>query len=247
MSRLFSEKSGGIQYEAYEIQSQPNVPLRIYVMRKAGAGKPRRIFMRVADDLGTNAASAEISSSNPLISQTINAFGSREAASSLMREIREESTCHMVFLPRGRSGRPPGATAGRGRTQVRRRFMLLGQTLDGMRVWDICQAARAIRAINEFRDASLHLQSEGAMGVNALYASLFTASIEVLELRHIPASHMEGPDYLNVLKYLDIPQAAAMAAERCTLRLQPDDASHWKFLRAMKDSRAAKLKIEWLN
>ena len=36
-------------------------------------------------------------------------------------------------------------------TQIRRRFMLLGQTLDGMRVWDIRRTIQALGQIDETR------------------------------------------------------------------------------------------------
>jgi hypothetical protein len=42
---------------------------------------------------------------------------------------------------------------------------------------------------------------------------------------------MTGPDYLSVLKYLDIPQAVAMAASRCQVTLiEPEGgASNWSY------------------
>ncbi|MGH7979516.1 MAG: hypothetical protein ACREE6_09075, partial [Limisphaerales bacterium] len=58
---------------------------------------------------------------------------------------------------------------------------------------------------------------------------------------------MVGPDYLNVLKILDIPETAAMAAERCPLELQPDDTNGWQFLRGMAASPVANVKVEWEN
>jgi hypothetical protein len=76
---------------------------------------------------------------------------------------------------------------------------------------------------------------------------LFEPKINELRLQHLPASHSEGPDYLNVLKLLDIPQAAAMAAGRCRLQLQTDEIGGWEFLRSMADSPAAKLSIEWMK
>ena len=51
------------------------------------------------------------------------------------------------------------------------------------------------------------------MGANALYASLYLEGLSRLELEHLPVSHHAGPTYLNVLRYLDLPQALAMAAE----------------------------------
>ena len=50
-----------------------------------------------------------------------------------------------------------------------------------------------------------------------------------LALSRTPASHRDGPDFLNVLKYLDLPQVVAMAAERCLVRLRERDAAAWEY------------------
>ena len=66
------------------------------------------------------------------------------------------------------------------------------------------------------------------MAVNALYASLF-APVDELVLTHLPKSHMSGPDYLNVLRILDIPQAVAMASERCKVELRGANEADWSY------------------
>ncbi|HLP77077.1 MAG TPA: acetylxylan esterase, partial [Candidatus Paceibacterota bacterium] len=90
-------------------------------------------------------------------------------------------------------------------TKIRRRFMALGQTADGMRVWDIrC----AVKAIHQVRDnhARIELRAQGSMAVNALYAALFEPTVTRLDLRQLPASQLAGPDYLGVLRICDLTQ-----------------------------------------
>ncbi|HEY2589867.1 MAG TPA: hypothetical protein VGI81_29250 [Tepidisphaeraceae bacterium] len=76
------------------------------------------------------------------------------------------------FAPRG-----VGATAWSGdqkkQTQIRRRFALLGQTLDGMRVWDVRRAVQAVHAIKRFEHLPVTLCAQGREAGVALYASLF--------------------------------------------------------------------------
>lgn len=43
-------------------------------------------------------------------------------------------------------------------------------------------------------------------------------------------SHVTGPDYLNVLRFLDIPQAVAMAAERSQVRVYAEDSKPWDYV-----------------
>ncbi len=113
--------------------------------------------------------------------------------------------------------------------QIRRRFMLLGETIDSARIWDIVQTIRWLQATNKFGKLPIRLEAEGDMAVNALYASLF-APVDELVLTNLPKSHMAGgPDYLNVLRILDIPQAVAMASERCRVELRGANAADWSY------------------
>ncbi len=112
--------------------------------------------------------------------------------------------------------------------QLRRRHMLLGETADAQRVADLVRAIRAIRASKEFSNLPIRLEADGDMAVNALYASLFVP-VDELVLTHLPKSHMSGPDYLNVLRILDIPQAVAMASERCRVELRGVNEADWSY------------------
>ena len=66
------------------------------------------------------------------------------------------------------------------------------------------------------------------MAVNILYAALYEPGIDGLMLS-VPKSHRAGPDYLNVLRVLDVPQAAAMAAERSEVKIVTENAIDWDF------------------
>jgi len=112
--------------------------------------------------------------------------------------------------------------------QLRRRHMLLGETADAQRVADLVRAIRAIRASKEFSNLPIRLEADGDMAVNALYASLFVP-VDELVLTHLPKSHTNGPDYLNVLRILDLPQAVAMASERCRVELRGANEADWSY------------------
>jgi dienelactone hydrolase len=136
---------------------------------------------------------------------------------ALRQQLETNRAAFVWFAPRG-LGLDAWSGDARKQTQLRRRFMLLGQTLDGMRVWDIRRALQAARSIAEWRAPRLSVQAESDLACNALYASLFEPGLAGLDLWRLPASHQAGPDYLNVLRLLDVPQAVAMAAERCPVR-----------------------------
>jgi len=62
------------------------------------------------------------------------------------------------------------------------------------------------------------------MACNALYASLFEKGVH-LTLTKPSRSHRDGPDYLNVLKHLDVPTALAMASSRSVVAVTESDTA----------------------
>jgi hypothetical protein len=121
-------------------------------------------------------------------------------------------------------------------TQVRRRFYLLGQTLEGMQVWDVRRAIQAVRQIAGAGGVPLGLEAHRRMAGAGLYASLFEADLAGLELHDLPRSHRDGPILLNIQRFLDLPQAVAMAAARTPLTLHAQDAGDWEYPQSVAKS-----------
>lgn len=112
--------------------------------------------------------------------------------------------------------------------QIRRRFPLLGQTLDGQRVWDVRRSLQAIRTLPDLKSVPVSLSgSREAAGI-AVYTGIFEPDIASFELRDLPPSHRTGPTFLNVSKVLDVPQAVALLGPRpVTLHTKKADARAW--------------------
>ena len=108
--------------------------------------------------------------------------------------------------------------------------MLLGQTLDGMRVWDVRRAIQAFKQMDQTRELPPVIRGCGAMAGIALYASLFEPGIASLDLTDLPETHGDGPVLLNVLRYLDMPQATGHGG-RTTRRSYCMGRTHpaWQF------------------
>jgi hypothetical protein len=98
-----------------------------------------------------------------------------------------------------------------------------------MRVWDVRRAVAAMRSVDSMGDVPLWLQSEREMAGVALYASLFEKDIARLDLWGLPASHREGATFLNVMRFLDMPQAVAMALERSQVRIYQEGEGNWEY------------------
>jgi len=109
-------------------------------------------------------------------------------------------------------------------------LMLLGQTLEAMQAWDTRQALKALRTIPGFEQPQTWLQAGGTSAGIALYASLYEKNLHRLDLHNLPTSHKEGPHFLRILQFTDLPEAAAHAGTTAQLRIysngQPCD---WQY------------------
>jgi hypothetical protein len=90
-----------------------------------------------------------------------------------------------------------------------RAHALLGQTVDQGSVWDIIAT---VRHLKESEKVEVTLLGVGQAGILAAYAALFEPSIKEVVIVDPPASHREGPTFLNVLRVLDIPEALGLLA-----------------------------------
>jgi len=231
----FSAEREGICFSAFDFASQPHVRLRLYLTHRAGTDKPDQVVLNVLDEQGWTQwlAAMRVAFSGELDEMTLpepdeNAF---EATQKILRKTHQALA---YVSPRG-IGPTVWNTNERKQTQIRRRFMLLGQTLDGMRVWDVRRAIQALRKVDSVRGVPVVLRAHHQMAGVVLYASLFEPDIVRLDLWHLPESNRDGPIFLNVLRYLDVPQAVAMAAERTQIRLYEKDASGWQFPQAVAE------------
>jgi hypothetical protein len=98
-----------------------------------------------------------------------------------------------------------------------------------MRVWDVRRAIQSLRAIDGLANVPLTLRGDREMAGIALYAALFEPQVHALELRHLSTSHKSGPDFLNVLRILDLPQTVAMVAANSKVRIEQDSADGWDY------------------
>jgi hypothetical protein len=85
--------------------------------------------------------------------------------------------------------------------------------VDEGRVWDI---VATVRYLNEETKGkrTWKVVGWGPAGVLAAYAALFEPTIAEVVVLDPPATHRQGPIFLNVLRVLDIPDALGLLAPR---------------------------------
>jgi len=217
----FSVERNGVKLSAWDFNSQPQISLRLYLAEHASGNHLEEVTLLPLDGTAwTNWLAAMRVAFTAQLTDEI--AGSRQppqnpaAFADLKRQLEVGKILAFV-APRG-----VGLTAWSGdekaKTKIRRRFMALGQTLDGMRVWDIRRAVQMIHFVRDADVAKVELQAAGQMGVNALYASLFEASVRKLELGDLPKSQIEGPDYLGVLRVTDVPEVVEALGSKVGVR-----------------------------
>jgi hypothetical protein len=106
--------------------------------------------------------------------------------------------------------------------------LLLGQTLQ-------CMGARRFRdrTSGNLKSGSPLAPSQRRMA--GVAQPRCSSPISALDLYDLPKSHRDGPFFLNVSRYLDMPQAVAMAAERSKVVLYQDDDTGWEYPRAVAE------------
>ncbi len=229
VQRVFTEEAGGVRLTAYDFDSQPHVRLRLFLMAPADLREPKHVALNVLDESGWTALLAALRVRFGNVLEGSPAPDAPHAAFERLRlALMADSSMSAFVCPRGIG---PAAWTGdeRKQTQIRRRFMLLGQTLDGMRVWDVRRAVQVLGQIEEVGGLTPVLSGRGDMAGAALYASLFEDRIAGLDLFDLPVTHQKGPIFLNVLRYLDTPQAVALAAERTNVALHGENTPAWRF------------------
>lgn len=97
---------------------------------------------------------------------------------------------------------------------VERAHVLLGRTVDTGRVWDVIATARYLK--QKFGKAPLTVLGEKSGAVLAAYSALLEPDIAGAELDNPILTHMDAsaPQFLNVLRVCDVPDALGMLAPK---------------------------------
>lgn len=221
-------KRDQIQIRTLDYTSQPGVRLTAWLFNaaKPGRDQPKHLTVVVADEAGWRSRwswLAKVQEANfqpPQGTEWATIQGSVEQGGTLA-----------VLAPRGVG--PTGwdennkqeATMG---IHIRRRFPLLGQTLEGMQIWDVRRALAALRTVAEFREPPVELVGRGQGAALALWAAVFEPGVERVTLDTPPATVRDGPALMNLSRVLGMPQALALLYPR-TVQLGGTSPESWRW------------------
>ncbi|MES2737936.1 MAG: acetylxylan esterase [Verrucomicrobiota bacterium] len=226
-----SAAQDGVRLTAYDFQTDSAFRLRLYIAHREGlnAEDLELVALNVLDAQGWQDFTASYGAHFGKLIEGPAAAAKDESAFESEKKMFQSFKWGMAYVcPRG-IGPTEWTGSEKAQGQRLRRFYLAGQTLDSMRVWDIRRTVQGLKQVPGFAKTPLWLQGHREMAANALYASLFEDGITRLDLHDLPTSHQQGPAYLNVLKFLDLPQAAALAAEKTRVILYSPDPAAWDY------------------
>lgn len=238
---IAEEKKDGLQMKVYEFTSEGPVRLRMYVTHPADQPLLNETFFHVMDETNWQFF---LSKYRPGFEKLISEETLPEAnleeyeRMKIDPEDTRRQPLHVYIVPRG-----VGPTAfdanEKKQVQIRRRFQLLGHTLEERQTCDIVRAISAMCEIDEGRYINYHLTGHGKASGTTLHAALFVTGIKSLSLSRLPNSYRDGPSLLNASRVLDLPQVLAMAVSNHEVRLGTVDKSRWNYALTLNE------KFEW--
>ena len=216
---------GGLRLRGFDFVSEHDVELRLWLLTAAKVEKPSLVVLTAVDEAGWRDWLSEL---GPAFKEALQVSDTPKLDEAKFRQnvklLEKNGWAFATVAPRGVGPTRWAAPGSPEEAHIRRRFALLGQTLDGQRVWDVRRALACLRTLPELKDVPLWLQGKQDMAGIVLYASLFEPDIARLDLWHPPASHVQGPTFFNVRLVLDMPQALALAFPRKVRLYVKDDA-----------------------
>ena len=200
--------SNTVRLRLYEFNSDDVYALQLFLLNDARR-KPSEVQLRVMDTAEWE--KWKVTGDRyfkPLLPPTEARRGINEP--ELLKKLGQGFAVALI-APRGIG---PTAWSGQKDVQIRRRFLLLGQSLETMQARDLQMAVGALKSVPELRRLPVTLQASGTMGVVALMAALLDGSVSGLEIDEPPRTLSEAGSYPNALRFFDLPELMAMMLPR---------------------------------
>lgn len=219
---------GNVSFREYDFTSEEPYRLRLIVLqnRNRDPAQPAQVTLRVLTQADCEAAQLTSVDAHPG-DETVAKFGKSV--------VNNPNQVVVLFAPRG-IGRTQWNTDAKENTHIRRRFMLLGQTADSMRIWDVRRAIAMTKRLSETGDHPLTLSGHGDAASWAAYASIFQSGIDTLDVTDLATTNREGLSILNVSRFLEMPQIMLLAADnvsRVQIHGTADQRSAWSTARKL--------------
>ncbi|MFO0936781.1 MAG: prolyl oligopeptidase family serine peptidase [Gemmataceae bacterium] len=209
---VYQKTQQGIQLQAYDIETEPGITVTLFIAFAEG-NKPERVFMDIVDEDGWRDWCESMLNVFPDFIPANLKLKANPASKSfgvLSRMLKGGNQAVATFAPRGIGPTRWAAAGSTDETHIRRRFALLGQTLDGQRVYDVVRTVKAMEQIPDLASAEVWLQAKGISASIATFATIFEPRVHSLSLENLPTQSERSAILLNADKILPSPQTALL-------------------------------------
>jgi cephalosporin-C deacetylase-like acetyl esterase len=97
---------------------------------------------------------------------------------------------------------------------MKRQAMVAGTTLESIQVYEILRALELLRSLPNVDPAHIDILGKWDMSINGMYAAFLDGNVRRVILHSPPVSHRQGPHYLGILRYTDIPEMASLLGHK---------------------------------
>lgn len=249
---IHDQQQDGVRFTQFLFTSQFEVTLPLYIWDLGTNQTQTRVgaLLQVCDDQHGELLKAWSMLAARRSVDELPQDQSQLLAQHIQRMQQQSYRFHVCIVPRG-IGPAAWTLEQKKLTQIRRRFMLLGQTIAGMQVWDLRQALAAFQKIQP--DAELTIEGEAAMSTVVSLAALGNSDIHEVVLVDPPAHHREAEDFLNLARVVEPRQLASLLLSQgtnLTILSRQDRAGPWTEvlaatdrLRLTRDQEVGRMKV----
>jgi hypothetical protein len=237
LEQVATTSNGNSQLRSYRYTSQqPHRPwLLLATAEGTDPAELQRVAIVVVDDEGWPKFAARTRGLFPgfLPDAGIDAAEVDEQARRRMNDFIADKGGIVALLPRG-----VGPTAWTNheteRVHIKRRYALLGQTLDGMRAWDVLRGLAATGELLGSQQPRLEGRASGKAAAWLLAASVFDDRLSRLRLENLdPAG--SGAVFLNVRRKLPSGAMLLLGAANSDIRVSTNDPDKWDHVRRLSE------------
>lgn len=226
--QVAATETDGVRLSVHEFDSESGIRLRFYLAQPTAAA-PKALHLETVDaanwqqqlqlaKAGFAGAFGEELARAGLDAKASVAPQLQQQFNKWMGYIRDHQAAYITFAPRG-----VGPTAMGGdkkyQTQVRRRFMLLGETMASAQVWDVHRASAAARGLPGLGNVPLHFHASPEMTEVVTFAALFEPKLASLTLPQPPRGDKAAPDFLNWARFVTPGQLLQLAEQKTKVNL----------------------------
>ena len=100
---------------------------------------------------------------------------------------------------------------------MKRQAMVAGVTIESMQLYEVLRSLEFLRTLPEVDPSRIIIVGKGETGIHGVYAALLDGNVQRVVIGSPTASHRQGPTYLGILRYTDIPEVIGLLGNKVRL------------------------------